>query len=111
MKDKKLDVRQLEETTIGDKTVDFCQLYLEITKRGGYYHCIQAKLFAEVFASLECFQADCADIANHMLQSIYFQYLLDYERKHYQGSKESSNQPFIVNEVIPKKTHGLHSNF
>lgn len=84
---KGLDVAQLEEAKIGDKAIDFLQLYLEITRRGGYHYCVARKLFDEVFACLQCFQANMVKEASRKLQNLYAKYLNDYEQKHRSGGQ------------------------
>lgn len=80
---KGLNVQQLEEAKVGDKAIDFLQLYLEITRRGGYHFCVGHKLFDEVFACLQCFQANMVKEASRKLQNLYAKYLNDYEQRQY----------------------------
>eukprot|EP00483_Globobulimina_turgida_P002085 UN02087 len=81
---KNLNVKQLEMAKIGNRMVDFLQLYLEVTKRGGYHYCITNSSFDQVFASLSCFQANLATKqANMSLQNLYATYLIDYEGKYF----------------------------
>ena len=83
MSDKNLNVEQVKHAKIGNKEIDFNQLYLEVTKRGGYHYCIQSKLFDQVFVSLQCFQPSQTKYANQVLQQLYSKYLYDYERKYF----------------------------
>ena len=110
VKAKKLDIRQLNESKIGKKTVDFLQLYLEITKRGGYHYCVEASLFDDVFASLSCFQSDLIKQARMSLKNLYAVYLIDYERKYFNSSKEASNQPFIADQVMDHQVENKQLN-
>lgn len=111
VKAKKLDIRQLNESKIGKKTVDFLQLYLEITKRGGYHYCLERELFDDVFASLSCFQSDLIKQARMSLKNLYTVYLVDYERKYFNVSREASGQPFIADQVIENKQLTLQTKF
>lgn len=116
IKQKNLRIEQLKQAMIGDKNIDFHQLYLEVTKRGGYHYCIQNKLFNQVFVSLQCFQAQQTKYANSILQQLYSKYLYDYEQKYFQQnqSKSPSNQPFMTENIHHSphnKSHNLHSNF
>jgi len=90
---KQLSVGALREQRIGGKHVDFLQLYLEITKRGGYHYCIAGKLWDEVFACLQCFTAG-EPTAKDTLKELYRRFLSDYEQMYYVPPKEHSNQPF-----------------
>jgi len=94
---KGLDVAQLEEAKIGDKAIDFLQLYLEITRRGGYHFCVASKLFDEVFASLQCFQAPLVQEASRRLQNLYAKYLNDYEQK--MNAKDEPLRSTLVGEA------------
>eukprot|EP01083_Nonionella_stella_P021295 59079_1 len=107
---KRLDIRQLEMAKIGHKTVDFLQLYLEVTKRGGYHYCANTNLWNEVFVSLSCCQSEFTQQANLSLPNLYFVYLMDYERRHFVASKEGSNQPFVVQQAMDNGANISNNN-
>jgi len=91
---KQLSVGALREQSIGGKPIDFLQLYLEITKRGGYHYCIAGRLWDEVFACLQCYTLS-AVTAKDTLKELYRRFLSDYEQTYFVPPKEASNQPFV----------------
>ena len=97
---KQLAISDLDEIQIGGKKLDFYQLYLEVTKRGGYDNVCSNHEWENIFKCLECYSGSMVASGIMFLQEKYYDFLLDYERHTGVANNHNQNDSIVDDDSV-----------